>query len=125
MSIADSFYSFVNSQSVVADLHPLTIPANIASVPTAVYALDDDIEETLLEGLPSSLKFATFSLDVYDSGILGARAVAESFKAALTGHTGAFGSHTAGLIQKTFETETFEPDTKLHRVALRFRIGYR
>lgn len=90
------------------------VAADQSSPPYAVHSVPSTVlENTLADG--ASARHITVQIDIYDTTLASARALAKSVETALTALTGA----TAGVTLQMMQT-AYDSDVNLHRVMLQF-----
>lgn len=129
MTISQSFYSWLSSQSAVtaiaSDISPGSTPQQQAQ-PAVTFSLQDDTDTELLYGVGSA-STALMDIDCWASTVVSAESLASAIKTALDAFRtaqGAMGDHTVAHIQKTRELHLEETDTRLRRVSLQYAITY-
>jgi len=127
VSIKTSLYTYLSGNSTIsatgAVIFPQTIPPQSTSQKMLTFAMDEDSDQQILDGV-SGLREALFVVDCYSPSYLDADTLATAVKSALVGYRGALGTNVAEHIRKEREFDLFESDTRLHRVSLQFLIAY-
>ncbi len=134
--IAGDLYTFLAAKSSIRAIVAMSgnsptkpsfythmLPLKHYGYPALTYALDEDSDQQLLSGI-SGLKEALLTVDCWALVYSQAHSLAAAVKAEMVGYRGAFGSSTAEHIRKERELDLHEPDTKLFRVSLQFRVAY-
>lgn len=119
--IETSFYTWLAAQ-VSQSVYPGMMPQGAA--PAVVYSKADDSRDRVYGG-NSTLQAAEFNVDCYSVTYTEARTMAQTITAALVNYRGAMDTDHCDNAELVTDLDTYEPETKLHRAALRFRILYR
>jgi hypothetical protein len=127
-----SFYSAVSSNSTITDLlasansiWPESLPQSHDGFPALSYTLVTDDDLYVMKGTKNELETANIQVNIWDDSALVVHNIATTIKSEYSGFRGAFGSHTAELIQKVNEFSVDrELDTGLYRVVLEFQVRY-
>ena len=134
--IAQDLYTFLQDKASIraivalssasprkASIYPYFLPQSHIGFPALTYSMDDDLEQTLIDGT-STMKEAILSVDCWAYDYIRAHDLADAVKDEMVDYTGTFGSSTVNHCRKERELDLYEPDTKVYRVSLQFRVAY-
>jgi len=129
--IVEAFYSHLKVNAGIKALCKRIFPDLIPQgqdTPAIVYSFNDDERQQHLSGLQGNYRMARFAVDCYDLNKGRAHTLADAVESALIGFRGTLGSTTPAIdadhIRLERRFDLYETDTKLHRTALEFTVGY-
>lgn len=117
MTIGQSIYTVLSAVPGAQDVSPNVAPDQVAR-PNIVFAVASNKPQFTLAGR-SNLEPTLYQIDVYDRTYSGAQVLADAVEVAMD----AARSVSFGATQ-TARSDMYEPEGKLHRVVLLFRIWH-
>jgi len=118
--IDTSFYTYLTSIAGVT-VYPGLLPQNAA--PAVTFARSDSTREQVYSGV-STLQYVEFDVNCWSTTALASRNTAETITASLVAFRGTMGADHCDNALLTRDIDIYEPETRLYRVALGFRVFY-
>ena len=118
--IEESFYTYLAANAGV-DVYPGVLPQ--AAAPAVTYAKNAGTRDQTFSGV-SSLQEVDFDVNCWATSYLASRTTANTIMTALVAYRGAMGSDHCDNALLIRDIDLYEPETKLYRAALMFKIFY-
>ena len=127
-AVRDQLVADAGVAALCSSVFPTMRPLHI-DPPFIIVTLDSDNRDRLLDGTQGTYRQAIISLDVYDTTLAAAIAIADAVESALIDYSGVMGTTSPQVDVNHARLERrgphlFETDTSLHRVPLEILIGY-
>ena len=115
-----SFYTYLTSIAGVP-VYPGLLPQD--ADPAVTFARSNATRDQVYNGV-STLQEIEFDVNCWSTTALASRNTAETITAALVGFRGAMGTDHCDNALLARDIDVYEPETRLYRAALVFRIFY-